>query len=79
MFTGQQRLAVWQHSSVSTAQSDRYAFYNFFHSNSQSIGLKILTRQFQDAIGVAFPGIKVKLTDGDHGEICVKSPFMLTQ
>ncbi|UKZ72529.1 hypothetical protein TrVFT333_000159 [Trichoderma virens FT-333] len=31
-----------------------------------------------DAIGVAFPGIKVKLTDGDHGEICVKSPFMLT-
>ncbi|KAL9470884.1 hypothetical protein ACSS6W_008825 [Trichoderma asperelloides] len=34
--------------------------------------------QRSDAIGVAFPGIKVKLTDGDHGEICVKSPFMLT-
>lgn len=34
--------------------------------------------QRSDAIGVAFPGIKVKLTAGDHGEICVKSPFMLT-
>ncbi|PNP44388.1 hypothetical protein TGAMA5MH_03994 [Trichoderma gamsii] len=31
-----------------------------------------------DAIGAAFPGIEVKLTDGDHGEICVRSPFMLT-
>ncbi|KAK1244208.1 hypothetical protein MKX08_002346 [Trichoderma sp. CBMAI-0020] len=32
-----------------------------------------------DEIGVAFPGIQVKLTNGNHGEICVKSPYMLTQ
>ncbi|UKZ70905.1 uncharacterized protein TrAtP1_011876 [Trichoderma atroviride] len=30
-----------------------------------------------DAIGAAIPGIEVKLTDGNHGEICVRSPFML--
>ncbi|KAM0522964.1 hypothetical protein ACHAPE_001453 [Trichoderma viride] len=31
-----------------------------------------------DAIGAAIPNIEVKLTDGDHGEICVRSRFMLT-
>lgn len=49
-----------------------------YNGNSSDVVNK-LTNGLQDAIGVAFPGIKVKLADGDHGEICVKSPFMLTQ
>lgn len=49
-----------------------------YNGNSSNV-VNNLTNSLQDAIGVAFPGIKVKLADGDRGEICVKSPFMLTQ
>ncbi|KAK5994002.1 Acyl-CoA ligase oryP-like protein [Cladobotryum mycophilum] len=34
--------------------------------------------ELANSIGVPVPGIKVKLTEGDQGEICVWSPFMMT-
>ncbi|KAM0461603.1 hypothetical protein ACHAPV_004311 [Trichoderma viride] len=56
--------------------------FNNVYGSTEVGGLATFKRldgtERSDAIGAAFPGIKVKLTDGDHGEICVKSPFMLT-
>ncbi|KAK5996040.1 Acyl-CoA ligase oryP [Cladobotryum mycophilum] len=34
--------------------------------------------KYENSIGVAGPGFEVKLSEGDHGEILVKSPFMFT-